>query len=216
MNLFTHEQEYRTEEVLKLMEVAPIVFAGCGAIGSNLMDNMARQGFKNMLTIDKDRVEDHNKGTQVWDRLDVGGLKTEKMKQRIYNSTGTVINTFPKELTERNIKKVLSFAAFEIVIDSFDESESRGLLYNHCKENNIECLHVGLFQDYAEVIWNEAYTVPGKPKGALDVCEYPLTRNIILLAVAVASETIIKFLADNVKKNYYITLKDLKISELGV
>lgn len=215
MDLFTHEQEYRTEKLLQTMSIAPIVFAGCGAIGSNLIDNMARQGFKNILTIDMDRVEDHNKGTQAWDHHDVGGLKVEKMKQKIYNSTGTIINTFWKKLTENNIKKVLKFAPSEIVIDSFDNTEGRGLLYNYCKENNIECLHVGLFQDYAEAIWNEDYTVPGEPKG-LDVCEYPLARNIILLAVAVASETVIKFLDTGEKKNYFITLKDLKINEYGV
>jgi len=210
MDLFTHEQEYRTEELLKKLAEWSISFAGCGAIGSNLVDNMARQGFKRLTAIDMDRVEAENRGTQIWDRLDVGGLKTEKMKAKIYNSTGTVLNSVPKKLTEDNIKKFLKDT--DIVIDSFDNTEGRGLLYNYCKENSIECLHVGLFQDYAEVIWNGFYTVPGEPKG-LDVCEYPLARNIILLAVAVASETIIKFISDGKRNNYMITLKDLKISE---
>jgi len=213
MDLFTHEQEYRTEELLKKMAKAHICFAGCGAIGSNLIDNMARQGFQTMSVIDMDRVEDHNKGTQIWDRLDVGGLKTEKMKTRVYNSTKAVLNTYPKKLTEDNIKKFLS--KIDIAIDSFDNTESRGLLYKYCKENQVNCLHVGLFKDYAEVIWNENYTVPGEPKG-LDVCEYPLARNIILLSVAVASETIIKFLSDGTKRNFVITLKDLKINELDI
>ena len=213
MNLFTHEQEYRTEELLKKMADVRIMFAGCGAIGSNLIDNMARQGFQKLSTIDKDRVEDRNKGTQIWDRLDVGGLKTEKMRVKIYNSTGTILNSVPKELNENNIGKILKKPNFEIVVDSFDESKSRGLLYNYCKENQLNCLHVGLFKDYAEVIWNDFYTVPGEPKG-LDVCEYPLARNIILLSVAVASETIIKYLNNGTKKNYFITLKDLRINEL--
>jgi molybdopterin/thiamine biosynthesis adenylyltransferase len=215
MDLFTHEQEYRTEKLLTKMAAVRIMFAGCGAIGSNLIDNMARQGFKTLSTVDKDRVEDHNKGTQIWDRLDVGGLKTERMKTKIYNSTGTILNSLPKELSENNIGKILKKPNFEIVIDSFDESKSRGLLYNYCKENQLDCLHVGLFKDYAEVIWNEFYTVPGEPKG-LDVCEYPLARNVILLSVAVASETIIKYLNDGTKKNYFITLKDLKINEFHV
>lgn len=216
MDLFTHEQEYRTEGLLKKMSLVPIVFAGCGAIGSNLADNMARQGFKNMYTIDMDRVEDHNKGTQLWDRLDVGKLKTACLKTKIYNSTGTVVTQdFNKKLTEDNIGKVFKKFEKEIIIDSFDNTEGRSLLHNYCHDFGLNCLHVGLFKDYAEVIWNDYYTVPGEAKG-MDICEYPLARNIILLAVAVASETVIKFVDSGVKKNYTITLKDLKIKELDV
>lgn len=213
MDLLTHEQEYRTEALLRKMAMIRITVSGCGAIGSNLIDNMVRQGFKSITTIDMDRVEDHNRGTQLWDRHDLGGLKTEKMKTKAYASTGTVITSVPKELTEDNIKKFLKNS--QIVIDTFDNSKSRGLLYNYCKENKIECLHIGLYQNYAEVIWNEFYTVP-KDTEALDVCEYPLARNVILLAVAVASETLIKFIDDGTKKNYTITLKDMKINELDI
>jgi len=214
MDLFTHELEYRTKELLEKTAKIRLMFAGCGAIGSNLIDNMARQGFKSLAVIDMDRVEDHNKGTQIWDRLDVGGLKVDKMKTKIYNSTGSVLVTNGKKLHEDNIKRFIKPSSYDIVIDSFDNSESRGLLYRYCRENKMDCLHVGLSQDFAEVIWNEDYTVPGEPKG-LDVCEYPLARNIILLAIAVATETIIKMIDTGEKKNFLISLKDLKISELG-
>jgi hypothetical protein len=45
----------------------------------------------------------------------------------------------------------------------------------------------------------------------LDVCEYPLARNIILLAVAIATESLITFIESRQKYSYILTLKDLKI-----
>ena len=74
------------------------------------------------------------------------------------------------------------------------------------------CLHVGLFADYAEVIWDETYRVPRDV--ALDVCDYPLARNLVLLAVAVASEALIRFVLDGSKGGWSVTLRDLAIRPL--
>lgn len=213
MDLLIHEKEYRSEELIKKLANTPIIVCGCGAIGSNLIDNLIRQGFSYIQTIDFDRVEDHNRGTQLWTRQEIGGLKTEKMKARAYITTGVNILSTPKKLTEDNIKKYIQ--APNIVIDTFDNPESRSLLYNHCKENNIECLHTGLFQDFAEIIWNDSYIVP-KETEALDVCEYPLARNIILLSIAVTSEVLIRYIDNGTKDDFMITLKDMKITQKDI
>lgn len=213
MEYTTHEEEYRSTELLIKIENAPIIVCGCGAIGSNLIDNLLRQGFKNITVIDDDRVEDHNRGTQIWDSREVGRLKTDAMKNRAFVSTKTIIKSVPRRLTENSIKKHIPTKE-SIIIDTFDNSKSRGMLYEHCKLSKQPCLHTGLFQDFAEIIWNETYIVPGEPTG-MDVCEYPLARNIILLCIAVTSEVLIKYINKGVKKSYMITLKDLKISPKG-
>ena len=86
---------------------------------------------------------------------------------------------------------------------------------DHCRSAKIPCLHAGLFADYGEVMWDERYKVPGDP-GEGDVCDYPLARNIILLTVVVAQEEILDFFLNPKprKKNWSITLKDLKIKEM--
>jgi len=76
----------------------------------------------------------------------------------------------------------------------------------------VDCLHVGLAKDYAEVIWNESYRVPRDTTGP-DVCEYPMARNIIMLAATVATEVIIRYAVTKQKKGYVITLGDFKIEE---
>jgi molybdopterin-synthase adenylyltransferase len=79
-----------------------------------------------------------------------------------------------------------------------------------CRKRN--CLHDGLDADYCEAISDERYRVPNDVAG--DVCEYPLARNLVLLAVAVASELLISFVLDGSKLDYSATLADFAIQLL--
>lgn len=211
MNTLVHEEKYRGEALLKKMADQEFVICGAGAIGSNMVENMVRQGFKKFTVIDFDRVGDHNRHTQAYDRRDIGQLKVNALKAHIFNIMGISIEPVSKKLDETNIKKLLKKGS--IVIDGFDNSESRGLVSNYCRENNILCLHAGLYRDYAEIHWNSGYRVPDPVKG-LDVCEYPLARNIIMVATVIAIESIITFLEKGSFENFSITLKDKKITQI--
>ena len=181
---FLHEEIYRgAESVAKLAE--PLVtICGAGALGSHLVDNLARQGFRKIRVIDRDRIEEHNVSTQVYGSADVGAWKVEVLRNRLFRAVEVEIDAVAKELTERNARSLLKGSA--IVIDTFDNAKSRGLVQQHCRESNITCLHVGLYADYCEAIWDDKYRVPNDVAG--DVCEYPLARNLVLFAVAIASE----------------------------
>lgn len=208
MHTLAHEEAYRGKGILSKMATQAITVCGCGAVGSNFIDNAVRQGFKDIQVIDMDRVEDHNRHTQIWDKRVIGSLKAVAIKNHAFNM-GVLIGAISKKLEEDNVKKLLLKGS--IVIDGFDNSESRKLVTNFCRDNKIDCLHVGLYQDYAEIVWNEFYTPP-EPSTGPDVCEYPLARNVILMAVAVATDVLIRYLDTGVKENYTITLKDFKIS----
>jgi molybdopterin/thiamine biosynthesis adenylyltransferase len=212
VNTLAHEEVYRGKKLLDKMASQPLIVCGCGAIGSNLIDNAIRQGFKKITVIDMDRIEDHNRHTQVWDKRLVGSLKATAIKNHAFNvMSDATVEAITKKLEDTNVKKLLGKGS--IVIDGFDNSDSRKLVTNYCKENKVECLHIGLYKDYAEIIWNEFYKPPEHPAG-LDVCEYPLARNIILMAVAVATDVLIRYLDKRVKECYSITLKDFKINPL--
>lgn len=203
-----HEEVYRGNRILEKIESFRVFVCGCGAIGSNLIDNMARQGFRNITVVDMDRVEDHNRNTQIWGRRDVGQLKTKALVNRIFNDMAIPVLTTSIKVTEDNIDKLLKGLTF--IVDGFDNTESRKLVTDYCKVHKIDCLHVGLNAGYAELIWNEQYTVP--KKSGTDVCEYPLARNVVLLAVSVATEVIIRYIVKGIKESYTITLGDFKIS----
>jgi molybdopterin/thiamine biosynthesis adenylyltransferase len=205
---FLHENIFRGSVAMKQLAQTPVALCGVGAVGSNLAVNLARQGFSSIILIDRDRVEPHNLGTQVWTEAEVGLFKAECLRNRLFDELGLEVEARPKGLDARNAKKLLQGAA--IVVDSFDNSDSRNAVKIYSTDSGVPCLHVGLNADYAEVIWNEAYRVPSP--GGQDVCDYPLARNLIMIAVSVASESLIRFITSGEKKNYTITLGDFAVT----
>ena len=211
MNTLVHEEKFRGEALLKKMAEQEFIICGVGAIGSNLVENMIRQGFKKFTVIDFDRVDDHNRHTQTYGRREIGQLKVMALRNKMHEMMGVQIETVSSKLEATNIKKIFKPGA--IVVDGFDNSESRRLVTGYCDSNKITCLHAGLYKDVAEVHWNGGYRVPDPVKG-LDVCEYPLARNNILMAITVATEVLIRYLDKGVCENYAITLGDFKITPL--
>jgi molybdopterin-synthase adenylyltransferase len=207
---FLHERIYRGPECLDRLASVSITLCGAGALGSLLADNLARQGVRQWKAVDRDRVEEHNVGTQLYGESEIGAWKVEVLRNRLFRAVGIEIEPVAKELTERNAPGLLRGAG--LVVDTFDNASSRQLVQDRCRAEAIPCLHVGLFADYAEVIWDDAYRVPRDVAG--DVCEYPLARNLVLLAVAIASESLIQFVLDGTKGAWSITLRDLTIRPL--
>jgi molybdopterin/thiamine biosynthesis adenylyltransferase len=160
--------------------------------------------------IDRARVEEHNVGTQLYGEAEVGAWKVEALRGRLFRAVGVEIEAVAKELTERNSRSLLKGSG--VVIDTFDNSAARQLVQKQCREQRLPCLHVGLFADYAEVIWDENYRVPRDMAG--DVCDYPLARNLVLLAVAVASKALIRFVIDGSKTDWSVTPRDFAIEPL--
>jgi molybdopterin/thiamine biosynthesis adenylyltransferase len=207
---FHHEAIYRGADAVAKLAGLRLTVCGAGALGSHLADNLARQGVRQIRVIDRDRVEEHNVGTQLYGESDVGAWKVEVLRQRLFRAVGVEIDALRKELDDRTAKSLLQNGG--LVVDTFDNSASRRLVQDHCRALQIPCLHVGLYADYGEVIWDERYRVPADVTG--DVCDYPLARNLILLAVAVASEALIRYALAGIRQDFSVTLKDLSVRSL--
>jgi molybdopterin/thiamine biosynthesis adenylyltransferase len=205
-----HETFYRGAKALACLAQAPITLCGAGALGSQLADNLARQGVGQLRVIDRDRIEAHNVGTQLYGESEVGAWKVEVLRQRLFRSVGVEIEAIRKELTDRNARTLLDGGG--LVIDTFDNSASRRLVQQQCRALALPCLQVGLYADYGEVVWDEHYRVPGDVVG--DVCDYPLARNLVLLVVATASEVVVRFLVEGARQDWSVTLRDLAIRPL--
>jgi len=206
---YHHEQIFRGEDALARLAARRVVLCGAGAIGSNLAETLARQGVTDLAVIDDDRVEEHNISTQVWCEEDVGAQKVDALANRIYDAVAAEIDGIAKRLEQRTVGKLLAGA--DLVVDGFDNHDSRQLVADWCGERDAPCLHVGLAADYAEVLWNAGYRVPGDAADG-DVCDYPMARNLITLCVSVAAEVIVRFLIDGHREGYTITLGDLRVS----
>lgn len=208
--MFHHEEHFRGRDAVQKLAGVSIAVCGAGALGSHLADNLLRQGFRKLRVIDHDRIEEHNVGTQLYGVSEVGSKKVDVLRNRLFKATGMEIDTVPKSLTEGNAKKFLRGA--DLVLDTFDNADSRQTLQTVCRTTGQTCLHVGLAGDYAEVIWDESYQVPEEGDG--DACNYPLARNLVMLAVSVATETLLSFVWDGVQTSYSVTLRDFAVRPL--
>src|SRR6516162_8726221 len=207
---FHHEAIYRGSEQIARLANQHLTICGAGALGSHLADNLARQGFRQLRVIDRDRVEEHNVSTQLYSESDVGAWKVEVLRQRLFRATGIEIEALRKELGERTARTLLQEGG--LVLDTFDNSASRRLVQEHCRALNLPCLHVGLYADYGEVIWDERYRVPQDVGG--DVCDYPLARNLVLMTVAIASEILVRFVSEGTRQDLSVTLRDFAVRQL--
>lgn len=209
MSLFFHEEIYRSAPLMTKLQTYPITICGAGAVGANLTENLARCGLAKLKVIDRDRIEERNISTQPYYKSDVGVYKAKILTNSLYRALGVAVDGVTKELTPENCPQLLSKT--NLVIDAFDNSGSRLAVTNYCLNQQLPCLHVGLDTDYGEIIWNEIYRVPSPSRD--DVCDYPLARNLVMMAVAIATEVIINYIATGEQKSYTITLKDFAVKE---
>ena len=193
---------------MEMLRECSVTVCGVGALGANLTENLARSGLGKLRVVDRDRIEERNLSTQPYYKTDVGAYKAKILTNSLYRALGVTIDGRNKELTAANVSQLLQGS--DLVIDTFDNSISRGLVKDYCIENQLPCLHVGLASDYAEIVWNEAYRVPSPVND--DVCDYPLTRNLVMLTMAIASEVIITFIATGQKQSFTVTLNDFAVS----
>lgn len=193
---------------MRKLGAASVHILGVGALGSNLALNLARTGISQLTFIDRDRVEEHNVGTQIYSLEDVGARKAEIVRNILSRELYIDTQAIAQELTATNVGRYLKTA--RLVVDTFDNSSARELVTKHCLSQNIPCLHAGINDQYAEVIWNDQYRVPSEE--GVDACDYPLARNLILMVVAVASESLVRFIAYGHQQNYSITLADMSIN----
>jgi molybdopterin/thiamine biosynthesis adenylyltransferase len=184
-----------------------VTVCGAGALGGNVTESLARSGYRKLRLVDRDRVEERNLSTQPYYRSDVGAPKARVLAGALYRAVGVEVEAQVAELGDRNAGKLLTGS--DLVLDTFDNSTSRRAVSEACRAAAIPCLHIGLAADYAEVIWDEEYRVPSARQD--DVCDYPLARNLVTLAVAVGCEVATGFVRDASRRSYTITLGDLKI-----
>jgi molybdopterin/thiamine biosynthesis adenylyltransferase len=189
---------------------ARIALCGAGALGSNLADNLARQGVRALRVIDLDRVEEHNISTQIYGEAEIGAWKAEALRNRLFRTTGVEIEAIRKELTSENARTLLK--EVDLILDTFDNSRSRQAVQETARALKTPCLHVGLYADYGEIVWDEQYRVPRDVAG--DGCDYPLARNLVMLTVAVASELALRFIVAGEQHSRSITLGDFAVREM--
>jgi len=207
MSFMLHEKTYRGAELLRRLAGCRISVCGAGALGANLVEQLARCGAAGITSIDRDRLEEQNLATQPYGRSELGGYKATLLAAQLYRALGIEVKAVPKELTTDTAARLLRGS--QLVVDCLDNRAGRLCVQEACRKHEIPLLHGGLNGDYAEVVWDSIYRVPSG--AGEDVCDYPLARNLVTLTVACMAEVILQWLDSEVCESYSITLRDFAI-----
>ncbi|MBU1111867.1 MAG: HesA/MoeB/ThiF family protein [archaeon] len=146
--LTKQEQEmYSRQTILKeigpigqeLIQQAKITIIGVGALGTGTAELLIRAGIKNLIIIDNDTIELSNLQRQnLFDQENLNKPKVTIAKNKLFK-----INPYAKiiahntTLNNENIKELIP-TNIDLILDSTDNMETRFLLDNYCKNNNIK------------------------------------------------------------------------------
>ena len=208
-----HEVNYRGANIAEKMKAHKLFVCGAGALGSNLIDILSRQGFESISVIDMDRVEKHNTSTQIYSLKDVGLMKVNQLKAIVYNNTKSVLSVFGKELDNTNAQRM--FQGHDLIIDVFDNWKSRAIVKVICEKYELPCVHAGMSDSgFSEIKWNNNYIIPKVETEQKDICDYPLAANLVHLTVSLLSEIIVQYVSFGKQFNREITLKDISVHKV--
>lgn len=206
---FHHEQIQRGNDAMSKLAAARVAVCGAGALGSHLVDALARVGVVSLRAIDFDRVEEHNISTQLYGEDEVGLFKVEALRNHLFRATGVELDAVRKTLSADNARTLLKDVG--LVVDAFDNAKARQAVQDHCRGAGVPCLHAGVNGDYGEVVWDDVYRVP-RDVGEGDACDYPLACNLVTLVAAIVAESVIRFIASGVRESWTVTLGDFAIT----
>src|SRR5215813_5298310 len=118
-----------------------ILFCGGGALGSHALF-LARDFQHELAVVDFDRVETKNLASQWFVKQMVGKNKATALKMQLLNFYDAKLQDYTVKLTALNVDAVLSGA--DLVVDCFDNAESRRLVQDYVRSNRKPCVHAGL------------------------------------------------------------------------
>jgi len=123
-----------------------VLVVGCGALGGNLANLLARAGVGRLRVVDRDVPELNNLQRQVlFDEQDVAqGLpkaEAAARKLRMINST-IKVDPHVADVTPANIEELM--AGVDLVLDGTDNFETRYLINDACIKHNTPWIYGGV------------------------------------------------------------------------
>jgi len=190
-----------------------IIVFGCGAIGSNLIHNMAHdiKGVE-FYAVDRDRIEARNiqAGTQFFTREQLNMYKPMALQINIYRATGVKINPIVADINSENAvmamlksKGMTDIESGKILfIDCFDNASSRNLINAFAKDYELYCLHMAFSPQFTfDVQWGDAKFDDTNHK--IDICEMQGARSFIQYVAGLGSSVVLDFIQKGKQLNLF-------------
>ncbi len=188
-----------------------IVICGVGALGSAVAVAL-RNLEATLRLVDFDRVESKNLLSQAFVKQSVGKNKAQALKLQLQNFYGVKVEAKGVRLVANNVDELLGGAG--LVVDCFDNADSRQLICDHVRESALPCVHGALSADgvYGMVRWDESFTpdvenVPGEA-----TCEGGEHLPFIGIVASTLARTIAEFVDDGRRINSMVSLSGVQRS----
>lgn len=182
-----------------------IIFCGVGAIGS-MAAMLCRNLEATLAFIDFDRVESKNLLAQAYVKPSVGKNKAEALKLQLLNLHGVKTESFGVRLTRDNVEALCGGA--DLLVDCFDNRESRLLLSEYARKAGKPLLHGALAGDssFGLVRWDERFTPDAEDEPGQATCEGGLHLPLIGMLGAALARIIQDFVKHGVRRDVMVNL----------
>ena len=147
-----------------------ILFCGGGALGSHALF-LARDLQHDLAVMDFDRVETKNLASQWFVKQMIGKNKATALKMQLLNFYDVKLQDYTVKLTALNVETILGEA--DLVIECFDNAESRHVVQNYVRSKRKPCIHGGLAAngEFGVVRWDEHFTIDEEGVPGQATCE---------------------------------------------
>ncbi len=136
------------EEGQEILKKSKVVIIGCGALGTNISNNLTRAGIGILHIIDRDVVELNNLQRQIlFDELDVGSPKVIAAVEKLGKINSEIeIVPFIVDLNSSNIEAFIEES--DLVLDATDNFQTRMIMNDACIKNKIPWIYTGIIQTH--------------------------------------------------------------------
>lgn len=181
-----------------------ILFCGGGALGSHALF-MARDLEHELAVIDFDRVETKNLASQWFVKQMVGKNKASALKAQLLNFYDIKLQDYTVKLTALNAATILGPA--DLVVECFDNAESRRVVQEYVRSANKPCVHGGLAAngEFGVVRWDGHFTIDEEGVPGQATCEGRGFLPLILRVSSALVASIQFYLADNRQVNWNVS-----------
>lgn len=117
---------------------------GCGGLGCNVAVHLAGAGIGELTLCDFDRVSSSNLNRQfMYTVEDIGNKKSQILKKRLseYSPECKIVSVDEKI---DDISKLRVFEKYDMIFSCVDNNDTRTILENFCRDNNIPLVHGGI------------------------------------------------------------------------
>ena len=125
-----------------------VVIIGCGALGTNIANNLVRAGIGYLRVVDRDIVELNNLQRQnLFNEDDIGSSKAEASAEKLKKINSEVrIESIADDVNYKNIERIIK--NMDVILDGTDNMLVRFLINDACVKHDIPWIYGGAIETY--------------------------------------------------------------------